>query len=64
MSQNKFPTGWSDEKVKRVLTHYEGQTEDESLREDEAGVDSSATVVNVPHDLLPKVRELIAKHQR
>ena len=64
MSQNKFPTGWSDEKVQRVLTHYEGQTEDESLREDEAGVDSSATVVNVPRDLLPKVRELIAKHQR
>ena len=64
MSQNKFPTGWDDEKVQRILTHYEGQNEDEALQEDEAGIDSSATVVNVPHDLLPKVRELIAKHQR
>jgi len=64
MSQNKFPTGWDDEKVQRILTHYEGQNEDEALQEDEAGIDSSATVVNVPHDLLPKVRELTAKHQR
>jgi len=25
MKQNKFPAGWSDEKVQRVLTHYENQ---------------------------------------
>jgi hypothetical protein len=64
MKQNKFPTGWNDEKVQRVLAHYEGQNEDDALAEDEAGIERSATVVNVPHDLLPKVRELIAKHQR
>ncbi|HEY1947260.1 MAG TPA: hypothetical protein VGG97_09660 [Bryobacteraceae bacterium] len=64
MSQNKFPMGWDDEKIQRVLTHYEGQTEDEALAEDEAGIESSTTVMDVPHDLLPRVRELIAKHQR
>jgi hypothetical protein len=64
MSENKFPTGWDDEKVQRVLAHYEQQTEDEALAEDEAGIESSTTVMNVPHDLLPKVRELIAKYQR
>ena len=64
MSQNKFPTGWNDEKVQRILAHYEGQNEGEALQEDEAGVDHSATAVNIPHDLLPKVGELIAKHQR
>jgi hypothetical protein len=64
MSQEKFPTGWNDEKVQRVLAHYEGQSEDEALSEDEAGIASAATVMNVPHDLLPKVRELIAKHQQ
>ena len=64
MSQIKFPTGWDDQKVQQVLAHYEGQTEDEALAEDEAGIQFSETVVNVPHDLLPKVRELIAKRQR
>ena len=63
MSQNKFPAGWDDGKVQRVLAHYGGQTEDEALAEDEAGVASSETVMNVPHDLVPKVRELIARRQ-
>ncbi|HTF69551.1 MAG TPA: hypothetical protein VK638_43420 [Edaphobacter sp.] len=64
MSQNKFPVGWDDERVQRALAHYEGQSEDEALAKDEAGIESSATVMDVPHDLLPRVRELIAKHQR
>jgi len=63
MSQNKFPDGWDEERVQRVLSHYEEQTEDDALAEDEAGIESSETVMNVPHDLVPKVRELIAKRQ-
>jgi hypothetical protein len=63
MSQNKFPSGWDDEKVRRVLAHYEEQSEEDALLEDEAGVESSDTVMDIPHDLVPKVRELIAKHQ-
>jgi hypothetical protein len=61
MSQNKFPEGWDEEKVRRVLAYYEDQTEEDALVEDEAGVEPSETVMNVPHDLVPKVRELIAK---
>ena len=61
MSQNKFPNGWDEDKVQRVLAHYGEQTEDEALAEDEAGIQPSDTVMNVPHDLVPKVRELIAK---
>jgi hypothetical protein len=37
--------------------------EEEAVAEDEAAVTSSATVMNVPHELLSKVRELIAKHK-
>ena len=61
MSQNKFPIGWDEPKVRRVLAHYEEQSEDDALREDEAGIQPSETVMNIPHDLVPKVRELIAK---
>jgi hypothetical protein len=63
MSQNRFPEGWSEEKVRRVLSHYEEQTEDEAVAEDEASIESSETVMNVPHDLVSKVRELIAKRR-
>jgi hypothetical protein len=63
MSENKFPAGWDEERVRRVLAHYEGQTDDDALVEDEAGIEASETVMNVPLDLVPKVRELIAKRQ-
>jgi hypothetical protein len=63
MSQSKLPEGWGEERVRRILAHYEEQTEDATVAEDEAGIESSDTVMSVPRDLVPKVRELIAKHQ-
>jgi len=63
MRQNELPPGWNEEKIQRLLAHYEAQTEEDALVEDEAAIESSETVMNVPHDLVPKVRELIAKHQ-
>ena len=64
MSENKLPEGWDERKLRRVLAHYEEQTGEDALLEDEAGIKSTETVMNVPHELVPKVRELIAKHQR
>ena len=46
------------------LMHYEEQTEDEAVAEDEASFeDSTQTMMAVPNELVPAVRELIAKHQ-
>ena len=64
MSKENFPRGWNEDKVRRVLAHYEQQSEEDALIEDEAGVESSETVMSVPRELVPKVRELIAKHNR
>ena len=65
MKQTKFPPGWDAERVKRVLSHYESQSEDEAVAEDEAASDdSSGTIMAVPKELVPKVRELIAKHKK
>ena len=63
MSENKFPPDWDEAKVRRVLAHYEAQTGEDALAEDEAGVQPSETVMNIPHELVPKVRELIAKRR-
>ena len=64
MTENTFPPGWDDKSVKQLITHYEKQTEDEAVEEDEAVFSRSKfTVVEVPKELLPAIRELIAKHQ-
>jgi hypothetical protein len=38
MSDNKFPADWDEQKVRRVLAHYEEQAEEDALTEDEAGI--------------------------
>lgn len=64
MRKNKFPPGWNEERVRRVLAHYKEQTEEESMAEDEAAFeDSTQTVIEVSKELLPAIRELIAKHK-
>ena len=65
MKQNQFPKGWDEERVRRVLEHYEKQTGDEAVAEDEAAwEDESQTFVEVPNELVPAVRELIAKKKK
>jgi hypothetical protein len=63
MKQSKFPSGWDEERVRRVLEHYESQSDEEAVAEDEAAL-SASTVMDVPADLVPAVRELIAKHKK
>jgi hypothetical protein len=66
MKQSKFPPGWDEERVRRLIAHYEGQTEEEAIAEDEAAFedeDQLHTVMEVPRELVPTIRELIARHQ-
>ena len=64
MKQADFPPGWDEERVRRVMAHYEQQTEEEAVAEDEAAFESSTqTFIEVPNELLPAVRELLAKHK-
>jgi hypothetical protein len=63
--KTRFPPGWDEERVRRLIKHYESQTEEEAVAEDEAALDSStATVMNVPKELVPEVRELIARRKK
>ncbi len=62
MKQEKYPEGWHRDRVEQVLAHYETQTEEEAVAEDEAAwEDSQQTFIEVPNDLIPAVRELILK---
>ena len=65
MKKTKFPLGWNEERVQRVLAHYEEQTEEEAVAEDEAAFEGAKeTVMEVPKELVPTVRDLIAKRRR
>ena len=64
MTQTKFPPGWDEERARGVLAHYEEQTEEVAVAEDEAAFeDPDYTVMPIPNELVPAVHELIAKHQ-
>jgi hypothetical protein len=64
MKTHKFPKGWDENRVRRVLAHYEAQTEEEAVAEDEAAFeDPTQTIMEVPIALVPAVRELIASHK-
>jgi type II secretory pathway component PulC len=59
----KLPAGWDEDRVERVIKHYENQGEDEAVAEDEAAFAVDEILVQVPVELVPKVRALIAKEQ-
>jgi type II secretory pathway component PulC len=64
MSESRFPARWDEERVRSVLAHYEEQTPEEAVAEDEAAFENQdETVMKVPHELVPAIRELIAKRQ-
>ena len=62
MNDQKFPPGWDKARVERLIAHYDAKSDDELVAEDEAAVeDKGQTVMIVPTDLVPTVRELIAR---
>ena len=64
MSKQAFPPGWDEARVKEVLEHYETQTEEEAVAEDEAAFeDTSVSVMLIPNELVPAVQEIIARHE-
>jgi hypothetical protein len=62
--QNRFPPGWNEARVRRVLAHYEGQSDSEAVADDEAAYRSTTTtVMKIPVKLVPAVRALLAKRR-
>jgi hypothetical protein len=65
MTQKNFPPGWDESRVDRVLKHYETQSDEEAVAEDEASFDQTTdTAMTIPTELVPALRELIEKHKR
>jgi hypothetical protein len=64
MSDQKLPQGWDKSRVRRVLDHYESQTDAAAAAEDQEAFESTThTAMEVPIELVPEVRNLIAKRR-
>ena len=62
MKRNRFPSGWNEARVRRVLEHYDRQTEEEAVAEDEATFRRrDQTVMVVPKPLVPAITRLIER---
>ena len=62
MKQTHYPVGWDEARVRKLLRHYEKQTEDEAVAEDEAAYGRrDQTVMLVPKQLVPTLRKMIAR---
>ncbi|OGH61243.1 MAG: hypothetical protein A3I06_15605, partial [Candidatus Lindowbacteria bacterium RIFCSPLOWO2_02_FULL_62_12] len=59
---NKFPAGWNEQRVKKVLRHYETQSDEAAAAEDDIAFSrADAAVMEIPKHLVPDVRELLAR---
>ncbi|MCY3711072.1 MAG: hypothetical protein OXG26_19460 [Caldilineaceae bacterium] len=59
---NKYPPGWDLNRVRRLIQHYESQTDEEAIAEDEAAFEDPAkTVMDIPTELVPSVRALLVR---
>ena len=41
MKQSNYPVRWGEDRVRRVLEHYEAQSDEEAVAEDEAAYEAT-----------------------
>lgn len=65
MTEQRFPAGWDEQRVKRLLAELDARTEEEWIAVDEAAVADGGdqAVITVPAALLPQIRRLLASHK-
>jgi len=57
-NKNKYPRGWNEARIRKVIEYYDSQTEEDEAAEIETGL--ATTTMEVPRALVPVVRDLIA----
>lgn len=58
----ELPPGWTESRVREVIAHYESQSDEEAMAEDESAFeDDDYTVMTVPCELVPVVQALLTE---
>jgi len=65
MPEQRFPAGWDEQRVKRLLAELDARTDEEWIAADEAAAADGGdqAVIAVPAILLPEIRRLLASHK-
>ncbi len=62
MSKPKFPPGWDEARVQKLIARYEQMDDNEMVAEDEAAQEMAGqTLMVIPTEFVPAVRELIVR---
>jgi hypothetical protein len=62
--KQQLPPEWDEERIRKVIEHYENQTDEEAVAEDEAAYsDPNSSIVIVPNELMPEIRKLLGEYQ-
>ena len=65
MNEQRFPKGWDEQRVKKLIAELDARTDEEWVAADEAAAASAEdqAVITVPTALLPEIRRLLASHK-
>jgi hypothetical protein len=65
MKGNEFPAGMDEQSIRDLVDYYDSQTDEDAAAEHEAALaHPTGTLMDVPTELVPVFRELIARHQQ
>ena len=62
MKTNRFPKGWDEQRVQRLIAELDSRTDAEWVAADEEALAErdEQTTVSVPKSLLPEIRRVLA----
>ena len=65
MNEQRFPKGWDEQRMKRLLAELDARTDEEWIAADEAAAagEGDQAVITVPAALLPEIRRLLASQK-
>jgi hypothetical protein len=64
-SLGQFPAGMDEQSIRELIDYYDTQTDEDAAAEhEEALAQPTWTLMDVPTELVPVFRELIARHQQ
>ncbi len=65
MIEQRYPEGWDQQRVQRLLADLDSRTEEDRVAADEAAASEQddQAVVTVPVGLLPEIRRLLAAYK-
>jgi hypothetical protein len=65
MKKSEFPPGWDAARVQDLVDYYDHQADEDAAAEHEAALSRpDHTLIEIPTELVPAVREIIADHEK